>query len=228
MLETYGHLTEYNPEQAIICREGGRDCHVDVMSKVLYQSFKKVITVDADIHNLICEVAHLRPAVILLMVSELSDNLNTTVLMFRESTPYSHVILFFYKNCIISNEVEQLNVSGIFSEENETGDLEVCLKKISNGFRYISPSITNTLSANRIIAELSMFVSRQEYKVIQFIASGIVSNSQIAKALFLSPHTIKNHKENLVKKLRLKNVQDLYSLVNSYRSSLYLIYAMDK
>ena len=48
-----------------------------------------------------------------------------------------------------------------------------------------------------------------EQKVLIFMSSGY-QNQAIADALFVSVHTIKNHKANICQKLKIKGVQRLY------------------
>lgn len=52
-------------------------------------------------------------------------------------------------------------------------------------------------------------LSIQEKKILHFVSLGLKSK-QIAGKLFISPHTVKNHKSNICLKLNLKTTAELY------------------
>lgn len=52
-------------------------------------------------------------------------------------------------------------------------------------------------------------LSKQEIEVIKLISLGLKS-AEIAEKLFISPHTVKNHKSNICLKLDLKTTSELY------------------
>lgn len=53
-----------------------------------------------------------------------------------------------------------------------------------------------------------MFVTKREYQVLSLIAAEY-STSEIANKLFLSDHTIVSHRQNLKRKLKVKNTAGL-------------------
>jgi DNA-binding CsgD family transcriptional regulator len=55
-------------------------------------------------------------------------------------------------------------------------------------------------------------LTKAEQKIFEIIGSGILSNAAIGERLSLSPHTVKNHKENMKKKLACKNTVALFYL----------------
>lgn len=57
-------------------------------------------------------------------------------------------------------------------------------------------------------------LSIQEKKILQLISIGFKSK-QIAEKLFISPHTVKNHKSNICLKLNLRTTAELYFYVFS-------------
>ncbi len=60
-------------------------------------------------------------------------------------------------------------------------------------------------------------LTAQEQKIIEIMGKGILSNALIGNQLNLSPHTVKNHKENIKKKLKLKTCPELLELAVSLR-----------
>jgi DNA-binding CsgD family transcriptional regulator len=52
-------------------------------------------------------------------------------------------------------------------------------------------------------------LSIQEKKILHLVSLGLKSK-QIAEKLFISPHTVKNHKSNICLKINLKTTAELY------------------
>jgi len=61
-------------------------------------------------------------------------------------------------------------------------------------------------------------LSARELEVLQWVAKG-KSNLQIAEKLFLSPFTVKNHIQNILKKIGAKNRVEAAALLGSVRSN---------
>ena len=62
----------------------------------------------------------------------------------------------------------------------------------------------------------SILTDREE-KVVHLVAEGL-TNKQIAEKLYLSFHTVKTHRKNIIKKLgfTFKNTAEFSSLIQSY------------
>jgi DNA-binding NarL/FixJ family response regulator len=52
-------------------------------------------------------------------------------------------------------------------------------------------------------------LSNQEKNILKLLCTGY-KTKQIAEKLFISPHTVKNHKSNICLKLNLKTTAELY------------------
>jgi len=66
--------------------------------------------------------------------------------------------------------------------------------------------------------EAQFVLSAREIEVLQWVAKG-KSNQQIAEALFLSPFTVKNHVQNILKRLGAKNRVEAASLLGSVKQN---------
>ena len=60
--------------------------------------------------------------------------------------------------------------------------------------------------------EVQTLLTNQEKKVIALIADGY-SSKQIAHQLYISEHTVVNHRKNMLYKTRTKNVAELVAFV---------------
>jgi DNA-binding CsgD family transcriptional regulator len=66
--------------------------------------------------------------------------------------------------------------------------------------------------------EAQFVLSAREIEVLQWVAKG-KSNQQIAEKLFLSPFTVKNHIQNILKRLGAKNRVEAASLLGSVKQN---------
>jgi DNA-binding NarL/FixJ family response regulator len=91
-------------------------------------------------------------------------------------------------------------------------ELQTVITLVARGETICSPHIARAMFAR--LAELAqtsassvthepMILSDRELEILQLIADG-QSNRQIADHLYLSPHTVKNHVHNILKKLRVR------------------------
>jgi DNA-binding CsgD family transcriptional regulator len=64
--------------------------------------------------------------------------------------------------------------------------------------------------------ESQFVLSAREIEVLQWVAKG-KSNQQIADLLYLSPFTVKNHIQNILKRMGAKNRVEAVSLLGSVK-----------
>jgi DNA-binding NarL/FixJ family response regulator len=91
-------------------------------------------------------------------------------------------------------------------------ELQSVIELVARGETICSPHIAYAMfarlselaqtSPNNVMYE-PMILSDRELEILQLIAAGW-SNRQIADHLYLSPHTVKNHVHNILKKLRVQ------------------------
>jgi DNA-binding NarL/FixJ family response regulator len=90
-------------------------------------------------------------------------------------------------------------------------ELQSVIELVTRGETLCSPHIAHAMFArlsklaqttNSVTPE-PMILSDRELEILQWIAEGW-SNRQIADHLYLSPHTVKNHVHNILKKLRVQ------------------------
>ena len=67
--------------------------------------------------------------------------------------------------------------------------------------------------------EVQFVLSAREIEVLQWVAKG-KSNKQIAEKLFLSPFTVKNHIQNILKRMGAKNRVEAAALLGSVKRNL--------
>ena len=72
----------------------------------------------------------------------------------------------------------------------------------------LKPSEQQIIQVPRQASPLVNTLSSREIEILKLIANGL-SNTEIGTALFISPKTVKTHRENLMKKLNLHNVTEI-------------------
>lgn len=118
-----------------------------------------------------------------------------------------------------------LGAMGYVLKDAEPSTLVEAIRTINNGESYIQPNMTRELvkEFNRIThserkdkhAENNL--TAREVEVLELIAEGMI-NKEIAKQLFISEKTVKNHVSNIFRKL---NVSDrTQAAIYAYRNNI--------
>jgi DNA-binding NarL/FixJ family response regulator len=94
-------------------------------------------------------------------------------------------------------------------------ELELAIKSVINGQRYVSPGITSKIlegyiEGHKKLKEKSTWdtVTQREREILKLIAEGYL-NKEIAEFLNISVKTVEKHRANIMKKLNLHNVASL-------------------
>ncbi|HAJ56330.1 MAG TPA: DNA-binding response regulator [Candidatus Omnitrophica bacterium] len=103
-------------------------------------------------------------------------------------------------------------VRGYLNKENAADDLLPALRKITSGQVYLSAEISSYLfekaaKGSQEIAKETILSSR-EIDVLRLVVEGKTAK-EIAEALFISPRTVENYKNNMLQKLKLHKTSDL-------------------
>lgn len=96
---------------------------------------------------------------------------------------------------------------GYVTKDNASDQLIAAIRRVSNGGKYISPSLAEQLALtlqNDLGEVPHEALSDREFQVMQRIASG-ETVSEIAEALTLSVKTISTYRTRVLRKLNLKN-----------------------
>jgi DNA-binding NarL/FixJ family response regulator len=107
---------------------------------------------------------------------------------------------------------------GFLPKDSMREDLVDAIKKVHQGFEYLSDKIPNTILMDYIKkagsqeekfnnSKLSSLTKR-EREILKLIAEGM-SYKEIGTELFISVRTVETHKNNILQKLELKSTIDL-------------------
>jgi len=122
------------------------------------------------------------------------------------------VILTMYAQKSFLEEIIKIGIDGCLLKNNTGKELINAIERIASGKSYYDM----IKEFNHVENEFKSYkLSKREVEVIKELANGL-STSQIAEKMFLSQHTVKTHRKNILKKLNLHNSNELiqYSINN--------------
>lgn len=127
------------------------------------------------------------------------------------STKFKVIVLTIHQDREYLFKTIQMGAEGYVLKDAEPSVLVDAIRSVYNGQTYIQPNMTKELvrEFNRVTLhekdknEEGNLTSR-EIEVLELIAEGMI-NKEIAKQLYISEKTVKNHVSNIFKKL---NVSD--------------------
>lgn len=141
-------------------------------------------------------------------------------------TPVKIVFLTMYSEEDIFDEAMGLGIKGYVLKDSAVNDILECIRSVSEGNYFISPSMSNLLLKRRQkLAELRKTtpmldtLTPTEKKVLRYISQNKTSK-EIADILFLSHRTIENHRTNISNKLNLRGSHSLIKFAIENKSLL--------
>ena len=112
----------------------------------------------------------------------------------RERSPDTKVLLISGAGRISPGAAKAAGASGFIPKDWGAADISRAVRMVGLGMTVFQPQIDGTATA----------LSPREREVLDLIAGGS-TNREIAAALHLSPHTIKEHTSSLYRKLGARN-----------------------
>jgi DNA-binding NarL/FixJ family response regulator len=112
----------------------------------------------------------------------------------RERSPETHVLLISGAGRISPPSARAAGALGFIPKDWPAGDIALAVRMVALGMDVFPPATDGN----------STPLSAREREVLDLVASGS-TNSEIADALHLSPHTIKEHTSALYRKLKVRN-----------------------
>ena len=154
----------------------------------------------------------LRPDVVLMDINMPIKNGLQAIQELKENNISSKVIvLTIHEDREYLFKTLQMGAEGYVLKDAESGILISAIRSVFSGQNYIQPNMTRELvkEFTRItkhdkVKPQENTLTEREIEVLELIAEGML-NKQIAKALYISEKTVKNHVSNIFKKL---NVSD--------------------
>jgi len=129
----------------------------------------------------------------------------------KESADFKIIVLTIHQDREYLVKTVQMGAEGYILKDAEASVLIDAIRTVYKGESYIQPNMTkeliteyNKMSQNDREKRVECELTSREIEVIQLIAEGLL-NKEIAKKLFISEKTVKNHVSNIFRKI---NVSD--------------------
>jgi len=122
------------------------------------------------------------------------------------------IIITMHRANIYIDKALKLGVKGYLFKENVVEDLVLALKRVERGEYYISSKATEYL-VEKVAQEKEhnlggIILSEREKDILRLVVEGKTAK-EIARLLFISPRTVENYKNTLLKKFGFKRTSDL-------------------
>lgn len=125
------------------------------------------------------------------------------------------LVLSGYQESLYAERALRAGAMGYLNKQESNEKLLEAIRTILNGNRFISAELTQRLISQSLGDAVSgktpmQLLTDRELEVFRMIGEGLRS-SAIADRLFISTHTIDTHRENIKRKLKLRNAGELTS-----------------
>jgi len=137
--------------------------------------------------------------------------------LIKSTTPDVKILILSISNDVeIIQKSRALAVNGFLQKNASIDELITALKTIKFGVDFYPSEFTTVLNNNFQTSlkskDLFKKLTSREFEVLDLILES-KSNREISEHLFLSVHTVNNHRKNIFKKLNVNNVICLTKLV---------------
>jgi len=174
----------------------------------------KVIGEAANGEEAVAAAKKLKPDILLLDISMPKKSGLEAIRQVHYASPKTKILVItVHKANTYIMKAFRAGAKGYLQKENAGEDLLFALSKIARGETYLSSTVSSYLVekvASGKVEELSqesLLTSREE-EVLRLVVAGKTAK-QIADVLFISPRTVENYKNTLLKKLNLSRTSDL-------------------
>jgi DNA-binding NarL/FixJ family response regulator len=133
------------------------------------------------------------------------------------------VLMTMYNDRSLIREAVMLGVSAYLSKESAPEEIELCLKTILMGKKYLNSQAIDSIMAQqsgsgRLSTNLDN-LTKTERAVLQGVSESL-SSKEIAEKLGISYRTVENHRYNICSKLGLNGVNALTRFVLENKQTL--------
>jgi DNA-binding NarL/FixJ family response regulator len=114
--------------------------------------------------------------------------------LLRQASPHTRVLLISGAGRMSPAAARAAGAAGFVSKDLDAAEIAAAVRMVGLGMTMFSPKADQP----------APMLSEREREVLDLIAAGS-TNREIAAALFLSPHTVKEHTSSLYRKLSARN-----------------------
>jgi len=174
----------------------------------------RIVGEAADGEEVVMTVKKLKPDILLLDISMPKISGLEVIEQVHYVSPKTKILMItVHKAHTYIMKAFKAGAKGYLHKENAGEDLLFALDKISRGGTYLSSTVSSYLvdkaidSKSKQPAKETLLTSREE-EILRLVVEGKTAK-QVADVLFISPRTVENYKNALLKKLSLRRTSDL-------------------
>lgn len=181
--------------------------------KLLLES-KESIEVVAEVSNgkdAVQKTGELRPNIVIMDISmPLLNGIEATRQIVRQFHDCKVLVLTMHEDRETVRQVLKAGAAGCLVKKSAASDLFSAIEAVSRGEAFFSPSISKMLLEDyvEVTGDAAEVLSTREKEILQLVAEGH-ANREIADLLCISVKTVEGHKENIKKKLGVRDQVDL-------------------
>ena len=199
------------PKKVVICED--HEIVVDGIERLLANSPQYTIAGHARKETELQQlIADKNPDIVLLDINlGKEDGFHILESIRKYDTNIKVIIFTMYDNQFLIEKARSLKANGYLLKDTINGELKEALAGVYQQEFFLH----NTLSKRKAEHDHTrdtfverMRLTKREIEIICLIAKG-KQNEEIAEQLFLSFHTVKTHRKNILKKLNITNAADL-------------------
>lgn len=181
-----------------------------------------VVSVFENTQDLLDEVEHLKPDIIMLDINILPISGLDAVPLIRKKSPGSRVIgVSMHNQTAYAKKMIRNGAKGYVTKNSEKEEMYKAIDSVMRGEVYICDEIRDKLT-HQVLEEDTNPVStltEREIDIIRLLKEGMSTN-EIAQQLYLSPRTVETHRARILKKLGLKNTVSLVKYIQDHLADL--------
>jgi DNA-binding NarL/FixJ family response regulator len=174
----------------------------------------------SDADSALAQIAKLNPDLVILDMS-LKSGTGLDVIKQLRSNKNGHadrttaiLVHSMYEDSLYAERVLQAGAMGYVNKQESPETVLSAIRRVLSGKVYLSPELTQRLldrsvgHQTQLYAEMSDRLTDRELEIFRLIGEAVPTGA-IAERLFLSVHTIETHRQNIKKKLGIKNASEL-------------------
>ncbi len=115
------------------------------------------------------------------------------------------IVLTMYAQQSFIEEIIRTGIDGCLLKNNSGKELKEAIIRVMEGKNYYDLIHTFQSDKNEVV---SYKLGEREIEIIKLLAEGLTSH-QISEKLFISEHTVKTHRKNILRKTGLNNTSQL-------------------
>lgn len=172
------------------------------------------ITVVGEVSNgrdAIQKAGDLKPDIVVMDISmPILNGIEATRAIMQQFPKVKVLVLTMYEDRETVRQILKSGAAGCLMKKSAASELFFAIEAVHQGEAYFTPSVSKVLLEDyvQITGDGIEVLSQRERQILQLVAEGY-ANREIADLLCISVKTVEGHKENIKKKLGLRDQVDL-------------------